>query len=99
MTPEPAEHTRFHGYVHALSQVSDADECDLLAVILDDPDRAMADSAVIGHLDHRGAPLGAGETFADWSLQIARVLAVLAEQRRTSRIRNTDCSRICRRPG
>jgi hypothetical protein len=110
----------------------------------------MADSAVIGHLDHRGAALGVGETFADWSLRIARVLeghdlperrlcawslpreidsgqswntadlvgasdwlqhrlaehagspealAVLAEQGRTSRIRNTACSRLCRRPG
>lgn len=74
MTPEPAEHTRFHGYVHALSQVSDADECDLLAVVFDDPDRAMADSAVIGHPDRRGAAPGVGETFADWSLRIARVL-------------------------
>ena len=74
MTPEPAEHDRFHGYVHALSQVTDDDECDLLTIVLSDPDRAMAHSAVIGHLDRQAASLGSGEAFADWSRRIAPVL-------------------------
>jgi hypothetical protein len=74
VTPEPAEHARFHGYVRALSQVSDADECDVVAAVLRDPDRAMADSAVLGHLDCCAAALDEGEAFADRSHRIAPVL-------------------------
>lgn len=74
MSIEPAEHARFHGYVRALAQVSDADECDLLARVLSDPDRAMADSAVIGHLDHWAAALGDDASFNAWSQRIARII-------------------------
>jgi hypothetical protein len=149
VTTEPAEHSRFHGYVHALSQVSDADECDVLVEVLSDPDRAMADSAVIGHLDRRAAALDRGESFTAWSRRIAGVLrgrelperrlhewtllkdidsadpwstadlieasdwlqrriaehtgsqqalTVLADQGRTSRIRDTAHTRLGRRP-
>lgn len=74
MTTEPAEHARFHAYVHALSQVSDDDERGPLAVVLAGPGRAAADSAVPGHLDRRAAVLGQGKTFGDWSRRIAQVL-------------------------
>lgn len=74
MTTEPAEHARFHDYVQALSQVADADESGLLTVVLSDPDRAMAESAVIGHLDRRAAALPDGWSFTDWSRQIAPIL-------------------------
>lgn len=74
MSTEPAEHARFRGYVHALAQVPDADECDVLAHVLGDPDRAMADSAVIGHLDRRAAALGDDTSFSTWSQRIALVI-------------------------
>jgi hypothetical protein len=64
VTTEPAEHARFHADVHALSQVSDDDERGPLAVVLADPDRAAADSALLGHLDRRAAVLGQGRRSA-----------------------------------
>ena len=74
MSIEPAEHARLHGYVRALAQVSDIDECELLAHVLSDPNRAMSDSAVIGHLDRRAAALCDDASFIAWSQWIARVL-------------------------
>jgi hypothetical protein len=38
MSGGPAEHVRFRGYIRALSQVADADECDLVRVVLADLD-------------------------------------------------------------
>jgi hypothetical protein len=74
VSTEPAEHVRFRNYVDTLAHVSDADECEVLAHVLSDPDRVMADSAVIGHLDRRAATLEGGASFSAWSQQIARVL-------------------------
>ncbi len=74
MSTEPAEHARFHGYVRAFAHVPDVDECAVLAHVLGDPDRAMADSAVIGHLDRRAAALCDDASFIAWSQRIARVL-------------------------
>lgn len=83
MSSEPAEHTRFHDYVHALARVSDNDESMLLADVLADPDHAMAEAAILGHLDRRAAALGDGEAFNTWSQQLAVVLhgRVLPERR------------------
>jgi hypothetical protein len=74
VSTEPAEHARYRGYLHALSQVSDADEPALLAEVLADPDRTVAEAAVIGHLDRRAAALDHGESFTAWSRRIAGVL-------------------------
>jgi hypothetical protein len=54
--------------------VSDADECDLLGTILGDPDRTMAESSVIRHLDHKAVALGDGDALAEWSRRIAPAL-------------------------
>ncbi|MGH2874709.1 MAG: hypothetical protein ACRDRL_13880 [Sciscionella sp.] len=83
MSSEPAEHIRFRDYVHALGQVSDADECRLIADVLCDPDKTMADAAIVGHLDRRAAALGDGKEFTVWSQQLTR---------------NTACARLERLP-
>ena len=57
MSVGPAEHTRFHAYLRALAKVAEAGECDLLEIVLGDPDQAMAESAVVRHLDHKAAAL------------------------------------------
>lgn len=74
VTTEPAEHVRFRAYVRALSQVSDAEEFALLAEVLEDPDRTVADAAVLGHLDRRAVALADPEEFTTWSRQIAGIL-------------------------
>ena len=76
MTEGPAEHARFRDYLRALSQVSETDECDLLRTILDDPDQAMAQSAIIRHIDRVAARLGAADGYAQRHERIA--LAVRA---------------------
>jgi hypothetical protein len=83
VSSEPAEHIRFHHYVHALSQVSDSDEKTLIAEVLTDPDHAMADAVILGHLDRRAAALGGGPAFTSWSQQLAPILRgrVLPERR------------------
>jgi hypothetical protein len=39
---EPPEHMRFAAYLQALEQVADPEELDLVAMVLTDPDQAMA---------------------------------------------------------
>lgn len=69
---EPAEHGRFHGHLEALSQVRDADESDLVTRVLADPDQAMAQSAVVRHLDRRAADLCPGPAYEPWAQSMAR---------------------------
>jgi hypothetical protein len=64
---EPAEHRRFRGYLHALGQVHDADEIDLVTRVLADPDQAMAQAAVVRHLDSRVADLHHGPAYEPWA--------------------------------
>jgi hypothetical protein len=83
VSSEPAEHTRFRDYARALAQVSEADECTLIAEVLRDPDHTMADAAIIGHLDRRAATLSDNTAFTDWFRQLIGVLhgRVLPERR------------------
>lgn len=74
MSGGPAEHARFHGYIRALSQVADADERDLLRTVLGDPDHAVAQSAVIRHIDRTAEHLGSAERYAQWHGRIAAVV-------------------------
>ena len=69
---EPAEHRRFRGYLHALGQVHDADETDLVTRVLADPDRRWPD-----WLQRKTA-----------AALNADALALLAEHGRTRWIRN-----------
>ena len=74
VSSEPAEHTRFRDYAHALSHVSDTDESALIAEVLADSDCTMAEAAILGHLDRRAAALGQGEAFQTWTRSLAEVL-------------------------
>lgn len=56
-TQEPAEHVRFAAYLVELEQVTDADEIELVGRVLADPDRVMAEAAVVRRLGRRGAEL------------------------------------------
>ncbi|MFI6035647.1 alpha/beta fold hydrolase [Streptomyces sp. NPDC051315] len=64
---EPPEHTRYAEYLQALSQVAPADEVRLVRAVLTDPDRTMARSAVLRHLDHRAADLHRTPAYEPWS--------------------------------
>jgi hypothetical protein len=67
--PTPDEHQRFAHYLQQLAAAREADEADLVATVLRDPDQAMAQSAVARHLDNRAAhllPLP-DQQFEDWA--------------------------------
>ncbi|SDP44010.1 hypothetical protein [Actinacidiphila guanduensis] len=59
----PGEHVRFAAYLDELQQVSDADEVDLVSRVLTDPNRTMAQSALLRHLDRRAASLYPGPAY------------------------------------
>ncbi|WP_030691115.1 hypothetical protein [Streptomyces globisporus] len=62
----PNEHVRFAVYLDKLGHVADLDEVDLVSHVLTDPDRTMAQSAVLRHLDRRAAGLYPGPAFEGW---------------------------------
>ncbi|MEV8533159.1 hypothetical protein [Streptomyces sp. NPDC051211] len=72
---EPAEHLRFRAYLSALEHVTDADEAGLVSEVLNDPDQAMAQSAVLRHLDRRATELHSGPAYEPWAASMARVTA------------------------
>ncbi len=72
---EPAEHVRFAGCLRALERVPEADESGLIEKVLADPDRTMARSAVLRHLDRRAAELCGDPAYASWAEEMARVTA------------------------
>jgi hypothetical protein len=53
----PQEHPRFAAFLQALRQVPDDERLALVAGVLQDPDNAMAQSAVLVHLDRRAGSL------------------------------------------
>ncbi|MFB7616061.1 hypothetical protein [Kitasatospora sp. NPDC056181] len=69
---EPAEHLRFWDYLSRLEQVTEADEVDLVSEVLTDPDQAMAQSAVVRHLDRRAADLHPGPAYEPWAERMSR---------------------------
>ncbi|MET9594452.1 hypothetical protein ABZY45_26525 [Streptomyces sp. NPDC006516] len=64
---EPAEHHRYAHYLQALDAVPEAEEADLVATVLRDQDLAMAQAAVVHHLDRRAARLLADAAFPAWA--------------------------------
>lgn len=64
---EPAEHLRFAAYLREFVQVTGAEETVLVKKLLTDPDQAMAQSAVLRHLDRRAAALRLGPVFEPWA--------------------------------
>jgi hypothetical protein len=71
---EPPEHARFAAHLVALEQVTDADESELVAAVLADPDPVMAGAAVVRHLDRRAVELYPGPAWEEWAEAMARVV-------------------------
>ncbi|WP_371657678.1 hypothetical protein [Streptomyces sp. NBC_00280] len=69
---EPAEHLRFWAYLSTLEQVSDADEADVVREVLTDPDHAMAQTAVLRHLDRRATDLHPQPAYVPWAEMMTR---------------------------
>lgn len=63
----PDEHARFAAYLDQLEHVTDPDEVNLVSHVLTDPDRTMAQSAVLRHLDRRATDLHAGPAYEEWA--------------------------------
>ncbi|MEV5573887.1 hypothetical protein AB0L06_27935 [Spirillospora sp. NPDC052269] len=75
----PDEHQRFAHYLQDLAFVREADEAELVATVLRDPDTTMAQSAVVRHLDNRAAhllPLP-DQRFEDWAHTMANQISEL----------------------
>jgi hypothetical protein len=71
---EPPEHARWAHYQQTLARVPDADETALVAAVLEDPDQAMAQSAVAGHLDLRATALHHVPAYLAWAERMAGVI-------------------------
>ncbi|MFD6327584.1 hypothetical protein ACFWOL_33290 [Streptomyces sp. NPDC058442] len=69
---EPADHLRFAAHLSRLEQVTDADEAGLVGEVLTDPDRTMAQSAVLRHLDRRATDLHHKPAYEPWAESMAR---------------------------
>lgn len=64
---EPDEHVRYAACLDELGQVADADEVGLTGAVLTDPDRTMAQAAVLRHLDRRAAELCSEPGWEEWA--------------------------------
>ncbi|CAL9568538.1 hypothetical protein SUDANB176_04791 [Streptomyces sp. enrichment culture] len=72
---EPAEHLRFAARLNELQQVADRDEAALVGSVLTDPDRTMARSAVLRHLDRRADALHLGPAYDRWEESMVQATA------------------------
>jgi hypothetical protein len=52
-----------------------ADDRRMIAVVLRDPDRVMAESTVLAQVDHRASQLRSAESFAAWTAGISDLLS------------------------
>jgi hypothetical protein len=68
----PDEHARFGAYLYKLEHVVDSDEANLVSRVLTDPDRTMAQSAVLRHLDRRATDLYSGPSYDGWAQAMTR---------------------------
>ncbi|MFB7255469.1 hypothetical protein [Streptomyces nojiriensis] len=74
----PREHWRYARHLESLAAAPGPgaeSEAEVVAEVLRDPDRVMAESAVVTHLDRRAVRLLAAEEFPAWSRAIAAALA------------------------
>ncbi|MFI5544318.1 hypothetical protein ACIA6E_11085 [Streptomyces sp. NPDC051815] len=73
---EPPEHWRYARHLEALAQAPDGSaEARAVAGVLRDPDRVMAEAAVVTHLDRRALRLLEDEGFAAWAGAMAAEIA------------------------
>ncbi|MFD7859712.1 hypothetical protein ACFV6B_36325 [Streptomyces microflavus] len=66
-------HQRFACYLQELAVVRAEDEAEAVTRILRDSDTAMAQSAVVRHLDRRASQLLADEEFVPWAREMAEI--------------------------
>lgn len=71
---EPAEHLRYAHYLQALDAVAEPEEADLVTAVLRDQDVAMAQGAVVHHLDRRAYQLLTDTEFTAWSHLMASAI-------------------------
>ncbi|MFE2537362.1 hypothetical protein [Streptomyces sp. NPDC059371] len=71
---EPDEHIRFAAHLVRLEQAVEADEADMVGHVLGDPDRTMAQSAVLRHVDRRAEDLHLGPAYEAWAQAMAQVV-------------------------
>ncbi|WP_107657893.1 hypothetical protein [Nocardia suismassiliense] len=73
----PAEHRRYWQYQRELAAVADNAEPELVATVLRDPDKVMAEAAVSGHFDKRAPQLiQLGSThFDQWATSMSELIA------------------------
>ncbi|MFC9438639.1 hypothetical protein [Nocardia sp. NPDC057030] len=69
---EPDEHPRFAAYLSELEQINEAEEIALAMKVLADPDQAMAQSAVLRHIDRRAANLHPRPAYEPWAESMTR---------------------------
>jgi hypothetical protein len=65
---------RLRLYTTAFESVSSAHEAELLELVWRDPDRAMADSAVVGHVDRRAAAMESTDALVRWAAAVTGVM-------------------------
>ncbi|MFB8243391.1 hypothetical protein ACFC58_43355 [Kitasatospora purpeofusca] len=73
---DPDEHVRFARYRRAFDEVAPADAAVLIARVLTDPDKGMANSAVCEYLDRRAAELLTDPGYPSWCLEMTGPVAV-----------------------
>ncbi|CAM5554301.1 hypothetical protein [Streptomyces avidinii] len=74
----PPEHWRYARHLEELAVAPDRGaeaEVEVVAAVLRDPDRVMAESAVVTHLDRRAAQLLDDDRFPAWAGDMAAALA------------------------
>ena len=72
---EPLEHLRYAAYLLSLEQVSAEQELTLVTAVLTDPDRTMAASAVVQHMQRRVLELLRSPAYPAWQEGMADALA------------------------
>ncbi|MFF4444047.1 hypothetical protein [Streptomyces sp. NPDC001502] len=75
---EPPEHWRYARHLESLAAAPGPgaqSEAEVVAEVLRDPDRVMAESAVVTHLDRRAVQLLADEEFPAWARAMSAALA------------------------
>ncbi|MCW2638361.1 MAG: hypothetical protein JWP76_667 [Dactylosporangium sp.] len=58
-------------YLAALAVAPDAEESALIALVLRDPDRVMAESAMVSYMDSQASRLPSADVFAAWAAGIS----------------------------
>ncbi|GAA5074663.1 hypothetical protein [Streptomyces similanensis] len=89
---EPAEHRRFAAHLKRLAEAGAADEMSVISAVLRDPDRTMAQSAVVRHLDLRAERLHLEPAYEPWRESMA--LAVVHHPFLTRRLEEWTLLRV-----